>query len=387
MDPNKSINVGFAAHITAAAEGGCRYDPSLTNQQRQDIENGIWLCGTCAKLIDSDEARYTVEVLRKWKRSAEEDALADIESGHSTRDRASNEDNEWASKFSEAIRYLSNVIPRFFTGNAGPVGVGRPAGSGYGLVFPDPKLRQRIETFLIHLESHTKMHARSVTAGELRLQVVRETIQEVLDRVDYVKKTDKELATRLHCDSGLFDGPVPLGEKAAPQRKPRLIYAAYQFVNATYDKEAAFWREQWSEHAPKAFVLHFANLTYDDDSKGIPALGVRASVIWQYHNGAPGPSFFPAAWIDEECGLVDIPVGFSKKLIVGIKSGSEGGYYWNGYSNPRIDANDKHNLDGQTVPYLGTMLVKLIGETGEVWFENKWEWEEDLQHGSHPRIK
>jgi hypothetical protein len=47
-----------------------------------------------AKLIDTDEARYSVEVLRKWKRLAEEDALADIESGHSTKDRVSNEDNE-----------------------------------------------------------------------------------------------------------------------------------------------------------------------------------------------------------------------------------------------------------------------------------------------------
>ena len=42
------------------------------------------------------------------------------------------------------------------------------------------------------------MRARPVTAAELRLRVVRETIQEVLDRVDHVKKNDKELATRVH---------------------------------------------------------------------------------------------------------------------------------------------------------------------------------------------
>jgi hypothetical protein len=198
MDPNKSINVGFAAHITAAAEGGCRYDPSLTTEQRQDIKNGIWLCGTCPKLIDSDEARYTVEVLRKWKRLAEENALADIESGHSIRDRVSDEDNEWAGKFSDAIGHLSNIIPRFFMGTPGPVGVGRPAGNAYGLVFPELKLRQRIETFLIHLESANKMQARPVTAAELRLQVVRDTIQAVLDRVDHVQKNDNELATRVH---------------------------------------------------------------------------------------------------------------------------------------------------------------------------------------------
>jgi hypothetical protein len=185
---------------------------------------------------------------------------------------------------------------------------------------------------------------------------------------------------------GLFDGPVPWAERVVPERKPRLIWTAFQFVDAIYDKESAFWREGWHEYRRKAFVIHFANLLYDD-GKGVPALKVRAQIIWQYHHGAPGPLFFPAAWIDEECGLIDIPVGFSKKLIIGMKSGSEGGYYWEGYSNPRIDGNDKHRLDGQPVPNHGTLLVKLIGATDEVWYEQKWEWEEDLQHGSHPRIR
>ena len=198
VDPEKSLNVGVAAHITAASEGGCRYDPSLTSEQRQSIENGVWLCGTCAKLVDNDGTRYTVDVLRDWKRSAEEAALADVETGYSPKNQVNNEDDEWAAKFSDAIGYLSNVIPRFFMGTSGPVGVGRAGGNAYGLVFPELKLRQRIETFLIYLESQNKMRARPVTAAELRLRVVRETIQEVLDRVDHVKKNDKELATRVH---------------------------------------------------------------------------------------------------------------------------------------------------------------------------------------------
>lgn len=204
----------------------------------------------------------------------------------------------------------------------------------------------------------------------------------MLDRVDHVKNTDKELASRLH----LFDESASWTERTVPERKPQMVWSAFQFVNATYDKEAAFWRDEWSEHCGKAFVLQFTNMTYDN-GRGVPALGVRAQVVWHYHNGSPGPSFSPAAWIDEALGLVDIPVGFSKKLIVGIKAGSEGGYYWEGYSNPRIDAKDRHRLDGQMIPYLGSMVVKLIGGTGEVWFEQKWEWEEDLQHGSHPRIR
>ena len=78
-NPEKSINVGVAAHITGASPGGPRFDSNLTSRKRQSIENGIWLCQTCAKLIDSDEKRYTVEVLRKWKTEAEETARIRLE--------------------------------------------------------------------------------------------------------------------------------------------------------------------------------------------------------------------------------------------------------------------------------------------------------------------
>ena len=55
MEENKSVNVGEAAHITAAAPGGKRYDPSLTPEDRRAASNGMWLCELCAKLIDTDE--------------------------------------------------------------------------------------------------------------------------------------------------------------------------------------------------------------------------------------------------------------------------------------------------------------------------------------------
>ena len=92
-------------------------------------------------------------------------------------------------------------------------------------------------------------------------------------------------------------------------------------------------------------------------------------------------------WIDEEYGMIDIPVGWAKKLVIGIKAGSEGGYYWEGYSNPRMEGNDKHALDGQMLPDHGTMLLRLIDSTNEVLYERKFSWEEDLQHRSHPRLK
>jgi hypothetical protein len=73
------INIGVGAHITAASPGGPRYDLSLSAQQRESAENGIWLCQNCAKLIDNDPERYPAEVLREWKAEAEASALAELE--------------------------------------------------------------------------------------------------------------------------------------------------------------------------------------------------------------------------------------------------------------------------------------------------------------------
>ena len=70
-DPKKAINLGVAAHITAALPGGPRYDPSLIPAQRNSIENAIWLCQYCHKLVDSDPRRFTVELLHRWKADAE----------------------------------------------------------------------------------------------------------------------------------------------------------------------------------------------------------------------------------------------------------------------------------------------------------------------------
>jgi hypothetical protein len=81
MREDASINVGVAAHIAAAALKGKRYDPNMTAAERSSGANGIWLCQSCSKLIDSDEVRYTVELLHRWKKDAIERALDAISSG------------------------------------------------------------------------------------------------------------------------------------------------------------------------------------------------------------------------------------------------------------------------------------------------------------------
>jgi HEAT repeat protein len=74
------VNVGVAAHITAAAAGGPRYDPTLSKEERMSATNGIWLCQFCGTLVDSDAVRYPVDVLRRWKSDAENSALREVES-------------------------------------------------------------------------------------------------------------------------------------------------------------------------------------------------------------------------------------------------------------------------------------------------------------------
>lgn len=73
-DGTGEINIGTAAHICAAAPGGPRYDTSQTADERKAADNGIWMCRDHGKAIDSDPAAFPVEMLRAWKRQAEEDS-------------------------------------------------------------------------------------------------------------------------------------------------------------------------------------------------------------------------------------------------------------------------------------------------------------------------
>ena len=77
-DPARAVNLGVAAHITAASPGGPRFDPDLLPEDRGASLNGIWLCQNCAKLIDNDAQRFSVNVLYRWKADAEADAKARV---------------------------------------------------------------------------------------------------------------------------------------------------------------------------------------------------------------------------------------------------------------------------------------------------------------------
>ena len=68
--PNKTSVTGVAAHICAAAPRGKRYDPNMTPEQRKSIDNCVWMCQTHAHLIDTDEVKYSVTVLKEMKQKS-----------------------------------------------------------------------------------------------------------------------------------------------------------------------------------------------------------------------------------------------------------------------------------------------------------------------------
>lgn len=64
-------SIGMACHISSASPGGRRYNSAMTHEERKEITNGIWMCFKHGKLIDNDENRFTIDILKKWKEIAE----------------------------------------------------------------------------------------------------------------------------------------------------------------------------------------------------------------------------------------------------------------------------------------------------------------------------
>ncbi len=64
--------------MKARSEGGPRYDPNQTAEERHGYANLVLLCTRHSKLIDSDPKTYTVNVLREMKRVHERTGLIEL---------------------------------------------------------------------------------------------------------------------------------------------------------------------------------------------------------------------------------------------------------------------------------------------------------------------
>ena len=67
------LKIGEAAHISAKKPGQARYDSLLSDNERAQVENGIWLCASCHTLIDKNNgADFPARTLHGWKASHED---------------------------------------------------------------------------------------------------------------------------------------------------------------------------------------------------------------------------------------------------------------------------------------------------------------------------
>lgn len=73
-----TVSLGVAAHITAASQGGPRFNEHLTHEGRRAAENGIWLCQQCSRLVDANDSAYDVTDLIEWKTFAEAAAAVEL---------------------------------------------------------------------------------------------------------------------------------------------------------------------------------------------------------------------------------------------------------------------------------------------------------------------
>src|SRR5258708_1107060 len=72
LNSDKAVSIGDAAHITAAAPGGPRYNADLSPEQRAHADNGLWACKSHHWLIVQDKERYTVAELVTRQHQAED---------------------------------------------------------------------------------------------------------------------------------------------------------------------------------------------------------------------------------------------------------------------------------------------------------------------------
>jgi len=85
IDDSSELPLGEAAHIEGYGVGSPRYNPSMSEQERNSYSNLILLCPTCHSIIDKDISEYTTTKIKtikneheKWIESLIKDKLPNI---------------------------------------------------------------------------------------------------------------------------------------------------------------------------------------------------------------------------------------------------------------------------------------------------------------------
>lgn len=178
LEPGGSVNIGVASHIAAASEGGPRYDSTMTPEQRRSLDNGIWLCQNCGKLVDDDEIFHTTEILHMWRILAEATASREMILG-----RYQNTDVEVFAKLEKLLPELLAEMREDIKAN--------PTDREIVLLSTNWIYNSDKPYLAYHYEKHpnleNKMHvlvnqglARDITYNNVKRYVISETLAEYL---------------------------------------------------------------------------------------------------------------------------------------------------------------------------------------------------------------
>lgn len=165
----KVTKIGVAAHITAAAEGGPRYNSDLTTEQRKDISNGIWLCQTCSVLIDRDELKYTVKLINDWKSKAELESNDRIGSRPNSVDYALFHQAE-STRIEKFIEFIYDLFYEFESGK-GSLTV--------DVYYVDKQVFYRV----LNIDSNEKIYKRDLLSYDTNMQETQNTIMDIIKQL------------------------------------------------------------------------------------------------------------------------------------------------------------------------------------------------------------
>ena len=101
-DGGDPSSIGKAAHIRGENGRSARYDPSMSDEERNGFSNLIYVCPTHHDLIDSPEQNYSVEMLIEMKSDHEERVRQGVAAAF---------ENISSEELQQAIRWVENVSP------------------------------------------------------------------------------------------------------------------------------------------------------------------------------------------------------------------------------------------------------------------------------------
>lgn len=76
---SSSQHIAEAAHIEGENPGAARYDPNMTQQKRDAVENLLFLCPNCHTVIDKSESDWPTEKLHEIKKAHRQNIMEALE--------------------------------------------------------------------------------------------------------------------------------------------------------------------------------------------------------------------------------------------------------------------------------------------------------------------